>query len=310
MNRRSFLGHSAALGFGVGLGCRSALEAGPIKRTGGPKLRTSLNAFSFNRALNDHLKGRAKGVTLLDLLDFCAEHDFDALDPTGYFFPGYPKPPTDKYLNDFKRRAFELGLDISGTGVRNDFATPDKSKRAADVQHAKEWIEVAARMGAPVLRVFAGKELEGQPWDEVAKWLVEALRQCVEHGEKYGVLVGIQNHWDFLKTSEQVLKIVKLVDSEWFGTIVDTGYFLTPEPYKDMAAVTPYAVNWQVKEHMGGKGGQTKNDLKRIVRIAKEGGYRGYLPIETLELPGEEYDPGARAIRLIKDLRAAIADVG
>ena len=33
-------------------------------------------------------------MTLFDLLDFCAEQNFDAIDPTGYFFPGYPKPPT------------------------------------------------------------------------------------------------------------------------------------------------------------------------------------------------------------------------
>src|SRR5262249_54957029 len=100
--------------------------------------------------------------------------------------------------------AFQLGVDISGTGVRNDFATPDNDKRAADVKHVKEWIEVAARLGAPVLRVFAGPEPKERKWDEVAEWLVEDLNKCVEHAEKYGVLIGIQNHWDFLKTSEQV----------------------------------------------------------------------------------------------------------
>src|SRR6202011_4653416 len=188
-----------------------ALAQTPIKRVGGPKLRISLNAYSFNKALNDQIKGRGKGMTLFDLLDFCAEENFDAIDPTGYFFPGYPKVPSDKYLNDFKRRAFLLGLDISGTGVRNNFASPDKDKRAADVQHVKEWIEVAARMGAPVLRVFAGPMPEGYTWDEVAKWMVEDLKKCVEHGKKHGVLIGIQNHGDTLKTAEQTLKIVKMV---------------------------------------------------------------------------------------------------
>src|SRR5262249_26038585 len=78
----------------------------PIKRVGGPKLKTSLNAYSFSKPLNDQIKGRAKGISLFDLLDFCAEQDFDALDPTGYFFPGYPKVPSDRYINDFKRKAF------------------------------------------------------------------------------------------------------------------------------------------------------------------------------------------------------------
>jgi len=311
-SRRDFLNRAALapLGAAVGLGLGSGVAAAqtPIKRAGGPRLKTSLNAYSFNKALNDNIKRRAKGETLFSLLDYCAEQNFDALDPTGYYFPGYPKVPTDQYINDFKRRAHVLGVDISGTGVRNDLATPDKEKRAASVQHIKEWVEVAAKLGAPVLRVFAGTEPKDHTWDQVSEWLVDDLKKCVEHAQKYGVLIGIQNHWDYLKTSEQVIKIVKMVDSEWFGTIVDTGYFLTPDPYKDMAAVIPYAVNWQVKEKVDGQEFKVKTDLKKIVRIAREGGYRGYLPIETLsKKTGEpDYDPRARAAALLKELRDAI----
>jgi sugar phosphate isomerase/epimerase len=312
LNRRSFMNRASLLPLGAGIGLalgsrlNSACAETPIKRHGGAKLKTSLNAYSFDRALNDHIKGRGKGMTLFDVLDFCAEQNFDAIDPTGYFFPGYPKAPSDKYLNDFKRRAFVLGLDISGTGVRNDFATPDRQQRAADVQHVKEWIEVAARLGAPVIRVFAGPEPPGHSWDEVAQWMAEELKKCAEHGQQYGVLVGVQNHGDTLKTAEQVLKLVKMVDSDWFGVIVDTGYFLTPDPYQDMALVTPHAVNWQIKERLGGKEGTVKTDLKKIVRIVREGGYRGYLPIETLPVAGQTFDPRARAAQLLKELRAAL----
>jgi sugar phosphate isomerase/epimerase len=310
-HRRAFLARaaSAPLAVAAGVGLAGTAEAQtPIPRVGGARLKVSLNAYSFNKALNDHLQGRGQGVTLFDLLDYCAEQNFDGIDPTGYFFPGYPKVPDDKYINDFKRRAFHLGLSISGTGVRNDFATPDKEKRAAAVVHVKEWIEVAARLGAPVLRVFAGAEPKEHTWEQASEWVVEALKQCVEHGRKFGVLLGIQNHWDFLKTSEQVLKIVKMVDSEWFGTIVDTGYFLTADPYKDMAAVTPFAVNWQVKEKVDGQEFKVKLDLNKVVRIARQAGYRGFLPIETVSRrTGEpDYDPKARAAQLLKELRTAI----
>ena len=37
-----------------------------------------------------------------------------------------------------------------------------------------------------------------------------------------------------------------------------------------------------------------------------QGGYRGYLPIETLSVAGEAYDPRQRAARLLKDLREAM----
>ena len=100
-------------------------------------------------------------MSLFDLLDECARLDFDAVDPTGYFFPGYPEVPDTNFINAFKRHAFKLGLDISGTGIRNDFATPYRAKRDADVALAKRWIEAAAEMGAPVLRVFAGAQPKG-----------------------------------------------------------------------------------------------------------------------------------------------------
>jgi hypothetical protein len=89
---------------------------------------------------------------------------------------------------------------------------------------------------------------------------------------------------------------------------VDTGYFLAGDPYKDIAAVAPYAVNWQVKEKVDGQEMKVKTDLKKIVRIARESGYRGYLPIETLSKKSgeDDYDPHARAAALLKELREAM----
>jgi sugar phosphate isomerase/epimerase len=298
----------AGAGAGLGLAATGAAAsaAQPIDRVGGPKLKISLNAYSFSKLLNDHLKGRGKGMKLIELLDFCAEHNFDAIDPTGYFFPGYPGVPTDKYINEFKRRAFQLGLDISGTGVRNDFAQADKAKRAADVEHVRQWVEVAAKLGAPVLRVFAGLPPEGVEWKEAAKWMADDLRKCAEIGEEYGVLIGVQNHGDMLKTADETIEIVNMVDSDWFGVIVDTGYFITPDPYIDIAKVIPYAVNFQVKESPFGKESEIRTDLNRLVKIVRDGGYRGYLPIETLSVPNRPYNPKDLVPKFLAELRAAL----
>jgi hypothetical protein len=77
-----------------------------------------------------------------------------------------------------------------------------------------------------------------------------------------------------------------------------------------MAAVAPYAVNWQVKEKVDGQEFKVKTDLKKVVRIARDAGYRGYLPIETLSKKSGEpdYDPRARAAQLLKELREAIKE--
>lgn len=198
------------------------------------KIKVSLNAWSYNIPLYKYINREIGGMSLFDLLEECARLDFEAVDATGYFFPGYPDVPDRKFINEFKLRAFQLGLAISGTGIRNDFATTDKEKRKADIALAKRWIEVAATLGAPVIRVFAGKQPEGHSWDEAAEWMAESLAECAEYGAQFGVIVGVQNHGDMLQTADEVIKIMKMVPSDWLGAIVDTGYFLTPNPYEDI----------------------------------------------------------------------------
>lgn len=296
---------------GAGLaGASRAAAQQAVLRVGRPKLKLSLNGYSFNNLLVDHLEGREGGMSLFDVLEYCAEHDFDAIDPTGYYFPGYPGVPTDAYINEFKRRAFELGLDISGTGVRNDFASPDAAERAADKARVKAWIEVAAKMGAPVLRVFAGHIHPGyeDKWNEVAAWMVDDLRECVEYAEKFGVIIGVQNHGEMLKTADETIEIVQRVDSKWFGVIVDTGNMKTADPYEDIARVVPYAVNWQIKESPVDRNSPVRIDLPRLMRIIREGGYRGYIPIETLPVDGTQYDAKARVADFAREVRAAMSD--
>jgi len=319
-SRRDFLKSAGVLPLAaatsMGLAGTSAFAATqPIRRAGGPMLKVSLNAYSFSKLLNDKVKRQGAGVDLFDLLDFCAKYNFDGIDATGYFFPGYPEVPSDAYVNDLKRKAFELGLGISGSGVRNNFTLPDKAKRAADVKHIKEWVEVASRLGAPVLRVFADTQMrglswedvaKGYTWDQVAEWIATDLRECAEHGKKHGVIIGVQNHGDFLKTGDHLLKLINLVDSEWCGAIVDTGYFKSKDPYEDMARVAPYAVNWQVKQSALGADSNVPLDLKRFIRIVRSSGYRGYLPIETLSAKGKEYDPFTVVPKFLEELRHAI----
>jgi sugar phosphate isomerase/epimerase len=292
-----------------------------IERKGGAYVKTSLNAYSFSKALNDNIKGRGAGMTLFQLLDFAAENNFDAVDLTGYFFPGYPAVPSDEFITSVKRRAHILGLDISGTGVRNDFANPDPAKRAADVKHVKEWIDVAVKLGAPVVRIFSGVIPEGyeNKWDSIASYMAASIKECADYGAQRGVIVGVQNHGDFLKTAEETIRLVKMVNSDWFGIIVDTGYFITPDPYKDIEKVMPWAVNFQVKESVFGAASTIRTDVPRLMKIVHKSGYRGYLPIETLSAAGgnknkkdkpatasRPYDPYTLVPAFLKEVKAAM----
>jgi sugar phosphate isomerase/epimerase len=263
------------------------------------KLKTSLNAYSFNTPLID------KSMNLDDLLDFCAEQNFDGVDLTGYFFPNYPQVPSDEYIYHIKRKAHLLGLEITGTGIRNDYTNPDPEKRKADVQMIKQWIEVASKLGAPVIRVFSGViRPKEYTWDQIATWMVKDIRECVEYGQKHGVIVAIQNHNDFIQTADDVIKIMKMVNMEWFGLILDVGSYHQGDPYTQIAQTVQYAVNWQVKENIFIDGVEVKTDLKRLFKIIKESGYRGSLPIETLG----KGDPKEKVSKFLKEVQQALKE--
>lgn len=272
------------------------------------QVKLALNAYSFNDLLLAKEKRDNQSVyTLFNLMEWCAYQRIEAVDLTGYYFPSYPQIPSDEYITKLRTKAEQLGLVISGTGIRNNFASPDPAVRAADVELAKKWIEVASKLHAPVLRLFAGEIPKGYEdrWDEVASWMIECYKQCAAHGEKYGVKIGIQNHGDMLQTADQCLKILKGVDSKWAGLIVDTGNFKTKDPYVDIELLVPYAVNWQVKESAFGIGSPIRTDSERLMQILKKKGYQGYLPVETLLVKGVPYDPFVLAPALIKELEDA-----
>jgi sugar phosphate isomerase/epimerase len=79
----------------------------------------------------------------------------------------------------------------------------------------------------------------------------DSLREWAEYGQKFGVIVAVQNHGDFVNTGGQHVSLIKRVNHEWCAALVDTGKYLTANPYEDIALAAPYAVNWQIKETRG-----------------------------------------------------------
>jgi len=271
-----------------------------VNKNFGHKFKISLNVYSFNRPLMD------KKIDLFDVLDFCAEHNFDAIDPTGYYFPGYPEVPTDDFMREFKRKSFLLGLDISGTGVRNDFANPDENSRKADIEMIRKWIVAAAKMGIPNIRVFAGTNAhEGFSRDQVFEWMAKDLKTCCEMGKEYGVIIAVQNHNDFIKTAADVNRIFEMVDSDWLGLNLDIGSYRQSDPYEEIKKNIKYAVTWQIKENVWIDGKETPTDFVKLFKIIKEGGYRGYLPLETLG----EGDPYQKVPVLLEKVRDAFTKI-
>ena len=276
----------------------------------GTPVRFSLNAYSFNSRLMEKDPADGRSVFgLLDLIDWAAGQNLEAVDITGYYFPGYPIPPTDDVIRKVRQRAAVRGLAISGTGIRNHFASADPEVREAGIRLARQWIDVAAKLGAPVIRLFAGSMPAGYEnrWEEVMAWMVPCFRACAEYAQTKGVRIGIQNHADALSTADQTLRLLRAINHPGVGLIVDTGSFTTSDPYTEIAMTAPFAINWQVKERLHGEGPDKKTDMLRVMKIIRDSGYKGFVPVETLPEKGKPYDPFVRVPMLLAEMQAARA---
>jgi sugar phosphate isomerase/epimerase len=295
--RRKFIKGAAAAAGSLALTTSSVASPTRIQQ-GHTPLKLALNAYSFNGPLSE---GR---MNFDDVLEFCADNGFYACDMTAYYFPGYPEVPSDDYLYHIKHKAFKLGLEINGTGVRNDFTNVDPAVREQHVELVKSWIIAAEKLGAPVIRVFAGPELENlSDRPEVLKWMIKDFKECAAFGKSHGVIVAVQNHNDFILTPLHTKEIIEGVDSDWFGLILDTGGYRSGDPYKQTAESIPYAVNWQIKEKIFVNGIEKDTDVEKLVGVIKNSGYRGYLPIETLG----SGDPQPKILKLFSQLNRALS---
>jgi sugar phosphate isomerase/epimerase len=267
-------------------------------------------------------------MDLMKLLDWCADpaHRFDTLDATGYYFPpgnfmGQPfTMPAASYLKAFKRKADDLGIPITGTGIHNDFANPDPAMRAADVSNFRRWIEVAKAIDAPVIRVFAGPVPAGFGWDTVAAWMVDSLRQCADHAEDAGIKVCLQNHGDMIATSAQFIKVLKMIDNpRGLGADDDTGYFMdtkpdgTPDWYGAIARILPFSINAQVKTCLVPVKHHTplpseRTDVTKLMTIIRKSPFRKPLPIEVLEEFNTPYNPFVVTPQFLHTVREAIEE--
>jgi sugar phosphate isomerase/epimerase len=274
MTRREFLraGAVAAAAASAGPLLPRAQGIEPIQRSGKPRLMLSLAAYSFRDFFKDSAQRKggapAKQIDLFDFVNFCGEHDC-AAEVTAYYFP---KAITNEFLLDLKRHAFTRGVPLSGSAVGNTFTGapgPERDKQIADV---KKWIDHAAILAAPHIRIFAGNAQKGMPANEAKKLCIEAIEECCAYAGQKGVMLGLENHGGVVAEPADLLEIVRTVKSPWFGINLDTGNFHTDDPYADLAACAPYAVNAQVKGVIRRRGQKTDEptDMARIAKILKE----------------------------------------
>ncbi|MGI8602627.1 MAG: sugar phosphate isomerase/epimerase family protein [Verrucomicrobiales bacterium] len=269
MNRRQFLFCAHAPVFASAL---SAIE--PIKRAGKPRLLTSLAAYSFRETFT---KNPAK-LDMFKFIDYCADHELAGAEVTSYYFP---KEADDTYFLRLKHHAFLRGVALSGTAVGNNFALPKGEARDKEIAGLKVWIDRAALMGAPHIRVFAGAPPKATSVEEAMANCIEAIEECAAYAGRKGIFLGVENHGGLVAEPAGLLRIMQAVKSPWVGINLDTGNFHTEDPYAALQACAPYAVNVQVKIEISPKSQPAREaDFSRLIKTLRDVNYQGFVALE------------------------------
>jgi sugar phosphate isomerase/epimerase len=307
-NRRDFLKLSGAAGLAATLvpwGAFAADGRGPFQRSGQPRLRLSLAAYSFRENF-PLMRGKpnakvpaGKATDMFKFIDYCAAHGCEGAELTSYFFDA----ETDDYLIKLKRHAFLRGVAISGTAIGNNFSLPKGAKLDEEIAATKKWIDRAVLLGTSHVRVFAGIAPKDFPRAEADKMVITSLQECCEYAGQRGVFLGLENH-DSIGAADTLLPMIKAVNSPWLGINLDSGNFRTADPYKDFAECVPYAVNVQIKVEVNdAAGGKRAADLKKFTQLLRDGGYQGWI---ALEYEAKE-DAAVAVPRVLEELKRLFA---
>jgi L-ribulose-5-phosphate 3-epimerase len=238
-------------------------------------------------------------LTIAECIDLAAEAGFDGVE----ILHVQMTDTSNGQLQKLKQHAFRLGLDLCGFSTHQSFVSPDKAFRQQNVEHTRNCIELAYRLGIPTIRVNTGRwgttksfdtlmknkgiepRLEGYSDEDGFGWVIGGLEQCLQKAEECGVVLGLENHWGLGRTAAGVLRVIDSIDSPWLQATLDTGNFLE-DKYRQMEQLAPRAVFVQAKTYFGGGTWYTLDlDYVRIAEILRKVNYRGYI---SLEFEGQE----------------------
>jgi len=248
-------------------------------------IKLSLQSLCYRDTFN------AGKITMLEIIDKAAEYRMDGVDLHFTHFASID----DDYLEEVKQACLKRGLHMCYIGVSNNFGKTGAELRE-QIDLMKKWIDVAVRMGIPMVRTFGSWVPDGESDESAWPRLVESTKQVAEYGESKGVVVGLHNHNHgcIPATGDQVIHLLDDVDNPYYSHILDTGQYLgspgvslgergkeDPEWnfYGSIETSAPRAVHVRAKIYRIASGEEAWLDYDRIMPIIKNVGFNGWMSI-------------------------------
>jgi sugar phosphate isomerase/epimerase len=169
------------------------------------------------------------------------------------------------------------------------FHAVDEAERRRNVEVAARHAELAADLGAPLVRVFPNEIPAGTTRAETRERIVASLRELAARVPA-GVRVGLETHGDFA-AGAATAEIVRLTDQPRVAVLWDAANsYATGEPMAEAArAVAPYLAHVHLRDaRPRGDGqpwlpvltGRGRVPLAEVVGALRAVGYDGYVSFE------------------------------
>jgi sugar phosphate isomerase/epimerase len=215
-------------------------------------MKVGIDSYSYHRFFGDvypDQKPPAKNMTIQGFLKRAKELDVDGVAIESWFFP--------KNVDQARFKEVKAQLDDYKFDRVYAWGHPDGLERGQNLVAYDEMVAgvpSAKAIGADVMRVVGSSLMfRHEPHGPQVKALAEMFKKAVKVAKEYDVKMAVENHIDF--TSEEILQLLEMVDSEYFGLNFDTGNFLRllDDPVKGMEKLAPYVLATHVKDLMPDK---------------------------------------------------------
>jgi sugar phosphate isomerase/epimerase len=291
IDRRRFLLSSASLGAGAGLAGAAQIPTEAQSSTASaPRLFSGCCAYSYRKYLQHG------PMTMEEFIGKAVTLRLDGVDMTGYYF----KSTEPAYLASLRHLAYRNGVLFSGAACGVSMVQADAAKRAAALTEIKKWVDVADALGAPHLRIFAGKLPSGATLQQSVDWVVETMKAGCDYSAKKGIMLGVEDHSGVTQRADVCLEIMHKVNSPYAGINLDITHFVptaTQDAYAQIEACIPYATNTHIRDHFDDG---TPIDMDRVWQMFAHAGFKGFM---SAEYEGKGNDPATGVPKLTEKIR-------